>query len=93
MVISFLSIHLDGHFFKDYSYMLFFFCYFFFLLLYQSVVEMAGFRSLAENEIVDFKSKNTDKGVEATVVTGPDGANLMGSEPRVVNKKRFRKTR
>lgn len=54
---------------------------------------MAGFRSLAEDEIVDFKSKNTDKGVEATVVTGPDGVNLKGSEPRVVNKKRFRKTR
>lgn len=54
---------------------------------------MAGFRSLAEDEIVDFKSKNTDKGVEATVVTGPDGVNLKGSELRVVNKKRFRKTR
>lgn len=55
---------------------------------------MTGFRSLAENEVVDFKSTNTDKGVEATIVTGPDGTILKGTELRVVSvKKRFRKTR
>lgn len=54
---------------------------------------MAGFRSLGENEVVDFQSKYTDKGVEATVVTGPDKKNLEGSKIRGTSKKRFRKTR
>lgn len=54
---------------------------------------MAGFRSLAEEEIVDFKSKKTDKGDEATIVTGPNGINLTGSQMQAVTKKRFRKTR
>lgn len=54
---------------------------------------MAGFRSLGEDEIVDFQSKYTDKGVEATAVTGPDKKTLEGSKIRGTNKKRFRKTR
>lgn len=54
---------------------------------------MTGFRSLGENEVVDFKSKITDKGVEATLVTGPNQKNLEGSELRGYTKKRFRKTR
>lgn len=53
---------------------------------------MAGFRSLGENEIVDFQSKYTQKGVEATYVTGPDEKNLEGSKIRGTTK-RFRKTR
>lgn len=67
-----------------------FFC---FLLFMQSVLEMTGFRSLGENEVVDFKSKTTDKGVEATLVTGPNQKNLEGSQMRDYTKKRFRKTR
>lgn len=54
---------------------------------------MDGFRSLGENEVVDFKSKNTDKGVEAILVTGPNEKNLEGSKMHVNRKKRFRKTR
>lgn len=54
---------------------------------------MAGFRSLGENEVVDFTTKYTDKGVEATFVTGPDEKNLEGSNIRGTSKKRFRKTR
>lgn len=54
---------------------------------------MTGFRSLAEDEIVDFKSKITEKGVEAILVIGPDGTNLEGSQTRGISKKRFRKTR
>lgn len=54
---------------------------------------MAGFRSLGEDEIVDFQSKYTGKGVEATVVTGPDKKSLEGSKIRGTTKKRFRKTR
>lgn len=53
---------------------------------------MAGFRSLAENEVVEFQSKYTNKGVEAVIVTGPDRKNLEGS--KFGGKKRhFRKTR
>lgn len=54
---------------------------------------MTGFRSLAEDEVVDFQSENTGKGVEATLVTGPDKKNLEGSNIRGTSKKRFRKTR
>lgn len=54
---------------------------------------MTGFRSLGEDEIVDFTSKVTEKGVEATLVTGPDEKNLEGSKIRVNSKKRYRKTR
>lgn len=54
---------------------------------------MTGFRSLAENEVVDFQSITTDKGVEATIVTGPNEKNLEGSKIRGTSKKRFRKTR
>lgn len=59
----------------------------------QSVLDMTGFRSLGENVVVDFKSKITYKGVEATLVTGPNQKNLEGSELRGYTKKRFRKTR
>lgn len=54
---------------------------------------MEGFRSLGENEVVNFTSKNTNKGVEATLVKGSDEKNLEGSKIRVNNKKRFRKSR
>lgn len=54
---------------------------------------MTGFRSLGEDEVVDFKSMNTEKGVEATLVTGPDRKNLEGSKIRGNSKKRYRKTR
>lgn len=51
---------------------------------------MTGFRSLGENEIVNFKSRITDRGAEAMLVTGLDKKQLEGSSK---NKKRFRKTR
>lgn len=54
---------------------------------------MTGFRSLGEDEIVDFEAKESDKGVEATLVTGPNSANLRGSSYQRNNKKRYRKTR
>lgn len=52
---------------------------------------MGGFRSLDENEVVDFESKSSDKGVEAILVTGPDKAILKGCIRKRL--KRFRKTR
>lgn len=54
---------------------------------------MTGFRSLAEGESVDYDCKESDKGVEATFVAGPNLATLRGSEYHPNSKKRFRKTR
>lgn len=62
-------------------------------LLLQSVVQMSGFRSLGDDEEVEFECKVSDKGLEATVVTGPDGTDCQGSHRRPAAKKRFRKIR
>ena len=43
---------------------------------------MPGFRSLDENEEVEFQFKVSEKGREATVVTGPEGAHCKGSKRR-----------
>lgn len=59
----------------------------------KSVLRMGGFRSLGENEVVDFESKNSDKGVEASFVTGPNSSDLHGSAKNRNRTKRFRKTR
>lgn len=76
----------------------FFFLYFILSLFplsfdIQSVLDMTGFRSLGENEVVVFKSKSSDKGVEATLVTGPNRKKLEGNKVRGDHKKPFRKTR
>lgn len=54
---------------------------------------MQGFRSLGDDEEVEFECKVSDKGLEATLVTGPEGADCVGSHRRPVTKKRFRKIR
>lgn len=54
---------------------------------------MSGFRSLGEGEDVEFECKTSDKGLEATLVTGPEGSACIGSQRRPVAKKRFRKLR
>lgn len=54
---------------------------------------MSGFRSLGEGEEVEFECKTSDKGLEATLVTGPEGSACVGSQRRPVAKKRFRKIR
>lgn len=41
---------------------------------------MSGFRSLAEDEEVELEIKLADKGVEATIVTGPGGSDCRGSQ-------------
>ncbi|XP_050090937.1 LOW QUALITY PROTEIN: protein lin-28 homolog [Anopheles aquasalis] len=59
-----------------------------------SVIQMGGFRSLGENEEVEFESKLTGKGYEATRVYGPSNAECKGSDFRPYSKKRrFRKVR
>nr|CAD7256574.1 unnamed protein product [Timema shepardi] len=58
-----------------------------------SVIQMSGFRSLGDEEEVEFECKNSDKGLESTLVTGLDGADCCGSHRRPTSKKRFRKIR
>nr|CAD7604105.1 unnamed protein product [Timema genevievae] len=58
-----------------------------------SVIQMSGFRSLGDEEEVEFECKNSDKGLESTLVTGLEGADCCGSHRRPTSKKRFRKIR
>lgn len=54
---------------------------------------MNGFRSLGENEVVEFECTISDKGVEATRVSGPNQSDIQGNRQKRNIKKRFRKTR
>lgn len=60
-----------------------------FLFGAQTVIQMAGFRSLAKGEAVQFEAKPSDKGLEATLVMGISDKELQGSTFRP--KKRLRK--
>ncbi len=59
----------------------------------QSVIQMPGFRSLGDEEEVEFECKVSDKGLEATMVTGVEGAECKGSNRRPMSKKKFKKIR
>ncbi|XP_023223817.1 protein lin-28 homolog isoform X2 [Centruroides sculpturatus] len=63
------------------------------VFVHQSVIKMSGFRSLGDDEEVEFECKVSDKGLEATIVTGPNGQDCKGSHRRPMSKKRFRKIR
>lgn len=54
---------------------------------------MSGFRSLGDDEEVEFECQVSDKGLEATRVTGPQSTDCKGSHRRPASKKRFRKIR
>lgn len=54
---------------------------------------MSGFRSLGDDEIVEFECKYSDKGLEATLVQAPSESQLKGSSFRPKTKKRYRKVR
>lgn len=62
------------------------------VFVHQSVLQMPGFRSLGDEE-VEFECKESDKGLEATRVTGPNGTDCHGSDRRPLSKIRFRKIR
>ncbi len=63
------------------------------LYLFQSVIKMPGFRSLGDEEEVEFECKVSDKGLEATMVTGVEGTECKGSNRRPMSKKKFKKIR
>ncbi|XP_076255554.1 protein lin-28 homolog isoform X2 [Rhynchophorus ferrugineus] len=63
------------------------------VFVHQSVIQMGGFRSLGDDEEVEFVCKVSEKGLEAVKVTGPQGADCKGSTRKPVSKKRFRKIR
>ncbi|CAK8687936.1 protein lin-28 homolog [Clavelina lepadiformis] len=58
------------------------------IFVYQSVIQMSGFRSLGEGEKVTIWYKTSSLGLEAHKVCGADGGNCQGSERKPKRKKR-----
>lgn len=54
---------------------------------------MSGFRSLGDEEEVEFECQVSEKGLEATKVTGPGSIDCRGSHRRPASKRKFRKIR
>ena len=61
--------------------------------LLQSVIQMGGFRSLADDEEVEFKADKSNKGWEAVEVRGCEGSDCRGSHRRPGAKKKLKKVR
>ncbi|PVD27619.1 hypothetical protein C0Q70_12785 [Pomacea canaliculata] len=53
------------------------------------IIHKAGFRSLGKGEVVEFESRLSYKGVEATFVCGIGGVKCRGSDRRPMSKKKF----
>lgn len=68
-------------------------CEFFLFINFQSVIQMSGFRSLGDSEDVEFECQPSEKGFEATRVSGPLKLDCSGSSFRPSAKRRFRKIR
>lgn len=57
---------------------------------------MEGFRSLADEEIIEFECRASTQGLEATHVSGPCNGNCLGSTYRPITQiknKKYRKIR
>ena len=54
---------------------------------------MGGFRSLADDEEVEFKADKSNKGWEAVEVRGCEGSDCRGSHRRPGAKKKLKKVR
>ncbi|XP_055914206.1 protein lin-28 homolog [Eupeodes corollae] len=63
------------------------------VFVHQSIIQMTGFRSLGEQEDVEFECQLTERGLEATRVSGREGADCSGSTFRPRPKKRYRRVR
>ncbi|CAD7004549.1 unnamed protein product [Ceratitis capitata] len=60
------------------------------VFVHQGVIQMSGFRSLAEQEEVEFVCRQTERGMEATQVCGRKGHDCVGSSFRPFWKKKRR---
>nr|KAI8742288.1 protein lin-28-like protein isoform X4 [Biomphalaria glabrata] len=63
------------------------------VFVHQTTIFKNGFRSLAEGERVEFESKPSNQGMEATFVCGIGGQECKGSERRPMSRKKPRKIR
>ncbi|XP_075161602.1 protein lin-28 homolog [Haematobia irritans] len=63
------------------------------VFVHQSTIQMSGFRSLGEQEEVEFECRLTDRGLEAFRVSGIQGLDCHGSTFRPRSKKRHRRVR
>jgi len=52
------------------------------VFVHQSVLHMTGFRSLGDEECVEFQTDSSEKGLEATAVRGMGGVDIQGSHRR-----------
>ena len=59
----------------------------------KSVIQMGGFRSLGDDEEVEFKAVKSDKGLEAVEVRSSSGGDCKGSNRRPGAKKKHKKVR
>eukprot|EP00057_Strongylocentrotus_purpuratus_P033595 XP_792032.2 PREDICTED: protein lin-28 homolog isoform X1 [Strongylocentrotus purpuratus] len=60
------------------------------VFVHQRVIKMVGYRSLDTNEEVEYKFQFSEKGREATTVTGVDGGDCKGSKRRL--RPKYRRT-
>uniref|UniRef100_A0A1B0FDU7 CSD domain-containing protein n=1 Tax=Glossina morsitans morsitans TaxID=37546 RepID=A0A1B0FDU7_GLOMM len=63
------------------------------VFVHQSVIQMSGFRSLAEQEEVEFECKLSERGLEAIRVSGREGAECHGFCLPSRNRRRYRRIR
>ncbi|BFZ10021.1 hypothetical protein BsWGS_13061 [Bradybaena similaris] len=63
------------------------------VFVHQTTIFKNGFRSLAEGERVEFESKPSSQGMEATFVCGIGGQECKGSDRRPMSRKKPRKIR